>query len=262
MDQLAAMIMSKQAAASDSPLPLLQRLTLDDADPNYDFGGLYMCSSLREPHIKHLKSTHLDVIDVQNLVTLEVQIYGGPSFVVLLQRCPLLQTLTLCLVDNTPAVNLSSPFSHIHLTTLNLSRLSSSFHFPRNAWELIRLPNLTHLYIRAHGNRTYTDLEDPLAHLYIRAHRDRTKPDLESPGEVNITFTSHRRVLNELLEMLLWSDCSLQKVSIHKVYEESSRGYAFYSNTDTVLDDFLKKVPVSSTGLRLLDPEIHVVLIM
>ncbi|KAF9068940.1 hypothetical protein BDP27DRAFT_1402866 [Rhodocollybia butyracea] len=230
MDDLVAMILPKQTGAS-SPLPLLQSLTLGPCQ-THAFGAIFMhCPSLRKLRIFRLK--HTDVaIEIQNLVDLEiVQIHADAPLANLLRACPLLQTLTVGYVSERGVIPQES-FSHTHLTTLNLSYLNSAF--SPTVWEFVRLPKLIHLDIRAHGNLIW--------------------PCSEQQGVINISSTGLETVFDALLDMLLSSDCSLQTAAIYNVLGVSRQSFkgCFLHSTDTIVDDFLAKLPVSSTGQRIL----------
>lgn len=160
----------------------------------------------------------MDSIDVRNLIILETKNIGFP-IVDVLKKCPLLQTLTAgaLLGNNVP---LSNCFFHAHLTTLNISRLDEKF--PKDAWQSVRLPNLTHLDVVAHATST------------------------EHIGKFTSTYAPIKHTLDALLDMLICSGCSLQKVSIQEWQGRTALG-------DGLLQAFLADLPVSPTGVRFLN---------
>jgi hypothetical protein len=100
----------------------------------------------------------------------------------------------------------------------------------------IRLPELAHLDIRAHASRATTPSENQLG------------------GVLNVSYVSLETTFDALLGMLLSSGCSLQTATVYNLfddYQPSSKGY-FLHFTDTIVDNFIAKLPVSSTGQRIL----------
>ncbi|KAF5367803.1 hypothetical protein D9757_010341 [Collybiopsis confluens] len=136
-------------AGFDFTFPLLEVMHLrfrDDvasADDRGPFSQIFLhCPRLHTLDVSHLSTN--DAIDLSHLVNLTISRFLSGSISRLLERCPLLQSLTLYEgfnVTSTP----QNKVSHAQLSSLRLSVLQS---LPLGWWDEIVLPNLKKIEIR------------------------------------------------------------------------------------------------------------------
>ncbi|KAE9386372.1 hypothetical protein BT96DRAFT_539728 [Gymnopus androsaceus JB14] len=143
---------------------LLIRLSGISAD------GVFGNSFIHCPRLHYLLTTHLratDTVELTHLVNLRTQLYQGCSFAILLEKCPVLETLTVnCIndpVEDYQATPIRIPHvCHTHLRTLELA--IHKYHVA-GAWQSVQLPGLTHLRARHIHKRTFCDVKKQRCYL-------------------------------------------------------------------------------------------------
>ncbi|KAJ3891914.1 hypothetical protein GG344DRAFT_65045 [Lentinula edodes] len=128
------------------------------------------CPRLRSLVISSLAST--DLIDLKNLTILELHNYSGSSFAYLLYHCPLLESLAVGFLysgqySSSNSFSPISPLRHTHLINLKIKGMGEDF--ASGAWDLIHLPNLTHVAV-SFWLRMSDNALDELGEMLIRSN--------------------------------------------------------------------------------------------
>ncbi|KAE9401732.1 hypothetical protein BT96DRAFT_1018033 [Gymnopus androsaceus JB14] len=118
------------------------------------------CPRLHNLQISHLRAT--DIIDLTHLSMLDVIFYKGCSFAVLLEKCPVLETLIVGYINKslegweTTSIPTVPRVCHAHLQTLVLI---INKNVVAGAWQSVQLPNLTDLRVQYAGTLNITTFE-------------------------------------------------------------------------------------------------------
>ncbi|KAE9396126.1 hypothetical protein BT96DRAFT_121133 [Gymnopus androsaceus JB14] len=150
-------ILKQACHFTGNPFSILDTMLIDANDVSADgiLGNSFIrCPQLHNLDISHLRAT--DTAELTHLVKLQIGFYQGCSFAVLLEKCPMLKTLTVHYVN--PFGGTPIPIPRVHHTHLRTLNLKIDKHVVAGAWQSVQLPNLTHLQARDINKGSFCDV--------------------------------------------------------------------------------------------------------